>query len=417
MSDFKSSPAHPHLRPELMSQDFDILDVVPIPMHGDRMIRMRTLEEVLNDFDTRDGHGDEPGDGQIMGYFVQVKPKHARKAQSVEASPGTQAPLTTARSVSVSNPASSATSVSADGIYLPDGKLNGAYLLSTAETLYENRDYALARNIYKALLQSGEKNSAAHLGLARCFEAEGKLIEAKINYEESIAYHPHPEAYKNLTALLIRQGKDQEAAETIERVLHHKQLDESLQFELHKTSGNCWGRLGNFRESEKHYKKALEIQPLAHEVHANLGALLFNHGRIADAERCFQQALSVSAQSAPALTGLGSCSLAQGRQDLAQNWFVRSLNVELKNPTALYHLIKCAYATKNYETAAQIAEKYIQVAPVNVHLLYSLAGLQYHVGRLSAAKATCNKIQQIEPQHSGAMELIQKIEGINSTDC
>lgn len=403
-------------RPELQSQDYDILDVIPIPMHGDRMIRLRTLEEVFADFDRNDSENGE----QIMGYFVQVKPKHARQAQTLDASSESHTPQAvsaTASSMAVTNAGAASNAISPDGIYLPDGKLNTAYLLSTAETLYESRDYSLARNIYKALLQSGEKNSVAHLGLARCFEAEGKLEEAKINYEESIAYHPHAEAYRNLTALLIRQGKDQEAAETIERVLHHRQLDEVLRYELHKTAGNCWSRLGNARESDRHYKKALEIRPQADDIQSNLGALYFNHGRVADAERYFQEALNVNPRNHQALTGLGCCATSQGRNDLALNWFACSLQIELKNPAALFHLIKCAYSTKNYAAAVQITENNAQVAPVNVHLLYSLAGLQYHVGKLSSAKSTCLKIQQIEPDHAGAKELIQKIEGINPTGC
>lgn len=64
--------------------DFDIVDVVPIPMHGDRMVRLRTLEEALNDFDPSGDALDDSVDGPVMGYFVQVKPRTVRPAPKQE---------------------------------------------------------------------------------------------------------------------------------------------------------------------------------------------------------------------------------------------------------------------------------------------------------------------------------------------
>jgi hypothetical protein len=72
--------------------------------------------------------------------------------------------------------------------------------------------------------------------------------------------------------------------------------------------------------------------------------------------------------------------------------------------------VKCAYEIKNYGVAAKILEEYIQVAPINIHLLYSLAGLQFHLGRASDARQTCIRIQQLNPEHNGARELLRRLE-------
>jgi len=380
------------------ADDFDIVDVVPIPMHGDRMVRLRTLEEALNDFDQSGDSTNLP----VMGYFVQVKPR----AQA--ASPAPQAAQTAP--AALGSPIERAPQSVADGIYLADGKLNLPFLLQSADVLYSSGDYALARNIYKAIGASGDKTSIALLGTARCYEAEGKLEEARINYEESIAYHPTPEAYKALTSLLIRQKKDQQAAEVIERALHHRQLDNPIRYELHKTAGNCWGRLGQIKEAERHYRKALEIQPSADEIRTNLGALYLQGNRVPEAERHFNDALASNPKSHQALCGLGSCALAEGNKLAAHAWFARALQIELKNPTAIFHLVKCAYEIKNYAVAAKVLEDYIQVAPINIHLLYSLAGLQFHLGRASDARQTCIRIQQLNPEHTGARDLLRRLE-------
>lgn len=404
------------------SDDFDIIDVVPIPMHGDRMVRLRTLEEALNDFDQTGEIKTDSAGAPVMGYFVQVKPRVAKPAApvakatapEVSAAPAFTAPIVTApatQSVIERNlPAEKSQPTVADSIYLSDGKLNLTYLLQSADVLYSSGDYALARNIYKAIGSSGDKTSVALMGMARCYEAEGKLEEARINFEESIAYHPTPEAYKALTSLLIRQKKDHQAAEVIERALHHRQLETATRYELHKTAGNCWARLNNLKEAERHYRKALEVMPDADEIRSNLGALYLQSNRIPEAERHFNDALASNPQSHQALCGLGSCALAEGNKFAAHAWFARSLQIELKNPTAIFHLVKCAYEIKNYGVAAKILEEYIQVAPINIHLLYSLAGLQFHLGRASDARQTCIRIQQLNPEHQGARDLLQRLE-------
>jgi type IV pilus assembly protein PilF len=419
------------------SGDFDIIDVVPIPMHGDRMVRLRTLEEALNDFDPTGETKTDSAGAPVMGYFVQVKPRVAKPAAPAEKALDPELPATPAAkaaapaapinagpsvqnvmaqatmthsAVETSLPTERAQPTVADSIYLSDGKLNIPYLLQSADVLYSSGDYTLARNIYKAIGSSGDKTSVALMGMARCYEAEGKLEEARINYEESIAYHPTPEAYKALTALLIRQKKDQQAAEVIERALHHRQLEAATRYELHKTAGNCWGRLGNLKEAERHYRKALEVMPDADEIRTNLGAIHLQANRIPEAERHFNDALASNPKSHQALCGLGSCALAEGNKFAAHAWFARSLQIELKNPTAIFHLVKCAYEIKNYGVAAKILEEYIQVAPINIHLLYSLAGLQFHLGRASDARQTCIRIQQLNPEHLGARDLLRRLE-------
>jgi type IV pilus assembly protein PilF len=386
------------------------------------MVRLRTLEEALNDFDPSGDALNDSAGNSVMGYFVQVKPRTAQTAAkktvtnepAVTFEPSVKVQPASASSfdepvITKAQPAQKAPAVT-DGIYLADGKLNIPFLLQSADVLYSSGDYALARNIYKAIGSSGDKTSVALLGLARCYEAEGKLEEARINFEESIAYHPTPDAYKALTSLLIRQKKDQQAAEVIERALHHRQLDTATRYELHKTAGNCWGRLGNIKEAERHYRKALEVQPDADEICSNLGALYLQNNRIPEAERHFNDALASNPKSHQALCGLGSCALAEGNKFAAHAWFARALQIEIKNPTAIFHLVKCAYEIKNYGVAAKILEDYIQVAPINIHLLYSLAGLQFHLGRASDARQTCIRIQQLSPEHNGARELLRRLE-------
>ena len=381
MSDLRST-IQDALNKQFSRGDIDSVDVVPIALDGDRMDRLRTLQEVLDEFD------DHPDNNKVTSYLVQIKPKRAHQVNSTNA-PSTESQL--------------AAALPPEGIYFPNGKLNVTYLSKNAEVLFNSGEYALARNIYKAILQSGEKTAHAHYGIGRCHEAEGRQEEARAAYEESIAYHPSVETYKSLGTLLLSQGKEQLAAETFERAINLKEIPTEVIAELHKASGNCWMRAEKFSEAERHYKKTLELSPNASEILTNLGAVYLKMGQIQDAKRSFQEAMASDTRSDKAIFGLGSCYEAEGDRRQAHDQFARALHINLNNAQAIFHLVRCAYEIKSYATAARLVEEYIQVAPINANLLYSLAGLQFHLGRMEEAKSTVLQFCKF-PRHMRAQK-------------
>lgn len=377
---------HEVIKKQLHQSNFDIVGLIPIPPHGDRMVRLSTLQEILEEFEESGG-----GSGTVE-YLLQIRPRPAQTPPTQKLDPAPQ------------------NKNSSESIYHANGKLNVPYLIKNAEILFEAGDYPLARNIYKTILSSGEFTSTALYRMGRCFEVEGKIEEARANYEDSIAYLPTIEAYQRLAALLIRQSKDQQAAEVMERALNMKEISPSLRFEILKACGNCWTRAKKSEEAERNFKKALEINPSADEIRANLGTLYLQSNRVAEAKRHFRDAIASNPKNHQALAGVGSCYLAEGDKKTAHDYFAQSLELELNNPTAIFYLVKCAYEIKSYATACQILLNYIQIAPVNTNLLYSLAGLQFHLGRISEAKATTLKILELQSQHAGAKELLNMIE-------
>jgi tetratricopeptide (TPR) repeat protein len=370
------------LERQLKGSGAELVDLIPIPAQGDRMVRLRTLEEALSEFD-------QSGDG-TLGYLIQVKPvrRETRRPHTGSEPPPFKMPQPTL-----------------ENIYLTTGKLNVPFLLRNADLLSSSGDSPLAKNIYKTILASGEHAAAALCGLGRCLQAEGKLEEARAKFDESIAYQASLDSYRQLGSLLIHMGKDSQAAEAFDRALSLKDLSQTTRFELCKAAGNCYARAGRTREAETMYHRALEIDPSADGIRANLGALYLGANKPAEAARHFQDALASNSRNAKALSGLGTCALHEGNKKAAHDCFARSLELDLANPTAIFHLVKTAYELKSYATAAKILADYVQIAPVNASLLYSLAGLQFHLGRLPDASATILKILELAPEHAGAQEL------------
>jgi len=375
------------IKHQLTKTNLEVVGIQPIPLHSDKMVRLNTLEEMLEDLEVSESSGS-------IGYLLQVmiKPLPQR----------------------TESPPSSVNQDPVESIYLPDGKPNSPYLTHNADLLFDAGDYGLAKSIYNTILQSGSESGSQHgetlSRVAKCFEAEGKLEEARTRFEEAITFLPTLECYQRLAAILTRQSKDGQAAEVLERALHLKNIGTALQFEIHKSCGNSWTRAQNLEEAERHFKKALDIAPSSDDVRSNLGTLYLQTQNFDEAKRCFRDAIASNPDNYMALIGLGSCALAEEDRVTAHNYFAQSLKIELNSPAAIFYIVKCAFEIKSYAGACNILEEYIQIVPVNSGLLYSLASLRFHLGRFGEAKDTVLKILDLQPQHPGAKELLTLIQ-------
>jgi tetratricopeptide (TPR) repeat protein len=287
------------------------------------------------------------------------------------------------------------------------------FLIENADILFKSGETELARNIYRAILKTGESSEIAYAGLASCADRDG-LIEQAIQLAwDSVAFAPNQKGYQLLAQLLVQQGRDQEAAQTLNRALKQlSDLSSKEKGEYYKMIGNCHSRLGQTQDAERAYKKALEFSPASDEAQSNLGSLYLEQGQVADAKRCYQDALAANPNNDKAWVGLGLCCVTEGDKESAHDAFARSLEKNMRNSTAIFHLVKCAYEIKRYGTAEKILSQYVEVAPVSPSLLYSLAGLQFHTGKKDNALNTARRILQMKPDHSGAKDLILRIESV-----
>lgn len=376
------------LKQQLQKNHLELVDLFPIPLYGDQRVRLQTLEEVLEELERSQNEG-------TQGYLIQIKPK-------------TREPQLNEQPQTLHDP-----QLLDDQIHFADGKLNTLFLLKNADLLIENGDYHPARMILNAVLATGDYLGVTHLKLAQCYEHEQELDSATEHYEKSIHYQPCFEAYQRLSTLFIHQGKQREAAEALERALSQKGLSPSIRFELHKTAGNCWTRLQGVQEAEANYKKALEIMPHADEIRSNLATLYLQGGNTTDAKRNFQDALASNPRNYQALSGLATCYFHEGNKTLAHDSFVQSLEIEINNPNALLYLVKCAYEIKTFTAAARLLSAFLKNSPENNSLIYALAGLEFHLGRLEEAKSHAAQVLEIDPEHSGALELSRMIQNFS----
>lgn len=383
---------------QLSAEGYDLLDLTRIPVSGDRITRVRTLEEVMSEFD-------QDMDEGASTYIVRIRPKKLEEDLNSEhlGADGNRGEN------SRENQRESNREAPEVKLYQPDGTLNISYLEHNAQVLIESRDYSLARNIYQTILQSGQRIAQCLYGIGLCFEYEGKLDLALAKFEESITYHPSMESLFHASKILIRQGKDRYAAETLERALNLKTLSESVRFELHKCAGNCWTRLDHFEEAEKHYRLALKLQSSSDEIRSNLGSLYLRQNRLDDARRSFQDAVASNPANTRAWLGLAATQESSGYKQEAYESYVKALELNSSDARAVSSLVRLAYELKNYSAAERLVSQYCEGNPLSVHLLYALAGLQFHIGKIREAAETSEKILSLKPGFEGAVDLLRRI--------
>lgn len=380
------------------------LDLIPISSMEEVAVRFRNSDE-----NTRYEY-----------FLLEVKtPLNQPKVQTSKATPPpfmkapvVEAPV--AASVEMPAPVNTATAPAA-AVSAKTEKDDIPFLADNADLLLSVGELELARNIYRAILKTGESSDVAYAGLAACADKEG-LVEQAIQFAwDSVAFAPNKRGYQLLAQLLVQQGRDQEASQALNRALKSLSLTVQEKGEYHKMIGNCMSRLGQSSDAERAYKKALELSPASDEVQSNLGSLYLEQGQVTEAKRCYQDSIASNPGNDKAWVGLGLCCVAEGDKESAHEAFARSLEKNLRNSTAVFHLVKCAYEIKKYSTAEKMLANYVEIAPVSASLLYSLAGLQFHVGKKREATQTAKRILQLKADHQGARDLLKRIDNETAT--
>ena len=392
------------LREGLAASGYELAGLLPVPARGDRHVRARTLEEILETLDEAPADGPTGGDDSRY-YIVQVRGRSARAGAMQPTATGMMPKPSPAKTEQKEQPGSVA-----DSTKLPDGSWNIPYLEQNATLLTRAGEHKLARNIWKILSKTGACTGRAHLGLAVGFEIEGKIEEARGHFQESLAFEPSLEAARGLAATQTRLGRHADAARILERATTLPNITQTSRLELHWACSNAWNRSGKLELAEASAISASEVDPAQSLVHSNLGAIRLKSGRIEDAAKSFRKAIELNATNARAHEGLALCLLETGQKRLAHDHLTRALAANISNPRALQALVGLALELRTYPVAARILTEYVDAHPVNAGLLYSLAGLHHLMGRSEEAMETAARALGLQPGHEAASRLIRKID-------
>jgi tetratricopeptide (TPR) repeat protein len=296
-----------------------------------------------------------------------------------------------------------------DQIYQQNGRLNSTLLIRNAKILLAAGDVPLAKNIFRALVESGECLGVAYAGIGGCYELEGKIELAIKAYREAIIFEPTFGCLFALAELYIKKEEYQNSVGTLLRALNLSKLVQAQVFEIHKSLGSCYMQLGQLNNAEAHYRKAYEVNPASDSLHVNIGSLAMKKGDLSTALLHFKEGARINPRNATAFTGIGLAQTGMGNKEAAHDAFAQSLGIDIHDVTSLYHLVKSAYELKKFDAVASLLRKYIQHNAVNANILYSYAGIQFHRGMLKEALEECEKLLLLKADHEGAKKLKELI--------
>jgi tetratricopeptide (TPR) repeat protein len=314
----------------------------------------------------------------------------------------------------VSETFSEADSARTDDVYQQNGRLNAQLLVRNAKILLAAGDIPLAKNIFRALVESGESLGIAYSGLGGCYELEGKIDLAIKAYREAIIFEPTFGCLFALAELYIKKEDFTASVGTLLRALNLQKLQSAQVFDLHKSLGSCYMRLGQLNNAESHYRKAYEMNPGSDSLHVNIGSLAMKKADLSTALLHFKEGARINPLNGTALTGIGLAQTGLGNKEAAHDAFAAALGIDIHDVTSIYHLVKSAYELKKFDVVAELLQKYIRHNAVNSNILYSYAGIQYHRGMLKESLEECEKLLSLKADHEGAKKLkeliLQKME-------
>lgn len=310
----------------------------------------------------------------------------------------------------VSETFDSADASGAEQVFETNGRLNTSVLVRNAKILLAAGDVALAKNIFRALVESGESLGVAYSGLGSCYELENKADLAIKAYREAIIFEPSYGCLFALAELYIKKEEYQNAVGTLLRAQNLNRLSTSHLFDIHKSLGSCYMQLGQLNNAEAHYRKAYEIDPASDSLHVNIGSLAMKKGDLSTALLHFKEATRLHPTNSGAHTGLGLAYTGMGNKEAAHEAFANALRLDIHDVTALYHLVKIAYELKRFETVSELLNKYIQHNAVNSNILYSYAGILFHRAMYHEALEECEKLLALKPDHEGVKKLKELIQ-------
>tara|TARA_Y100001968_G_scaffold130099_1_gene118781 strand:- start:7493 stop:8884 length:1392 start_codon:yes stop_codon:yes gene_type:complete len=126
--------------------------------------------------------------------------------------------------------------------------------------------------------------------------------------------------------------------------------------------------LGNLKEAEIFYRKAIEIKPYFAEAHSNLGIILSDLGKLQEAEVSLRKALEINPDLAEAHSNLGIILSELGNLEEAKNEWAKAIELAPNLTIAIEQLAMRLFYEKEYELAIKYLREVKSVIGQSLHL-------------------------------------------------
>ncbi|XP_056653649.1 protein O-mannosyl-transferase TMTC1 isoform X3 [Monodelphis domestica] len=264
------------------------------------------------------------------------------------------------------------------------------------------KDTTEAKEYYQRALQLNPQHNRALFNLGNLLKSQGKKEEAIIFLRDSIKFGPEfADAYSSLASLLAEQELFEEAEEVYqsgikncpespdlhnnygvflvdagapESAMYHYQQAIRLSPSHHVAMvnlGRLYRSLGENKEAEKWYKRALDITQTA-EILSPLGALYYNTGRYEEALQIYREAATLQPSAKEIQLALAQVLAMMGQTEEAET-MTNHIVSEEAGCLECYRLLSAIYSKQeHYSKALEAIEKALQLKPKDPKVISEL---------------------------------------------
>jgi tetratricopeptide (TPR) repeat protein len=193
---------------------------------------------------------------------------------------------------------------------------------------------------------------------------------------------PGPGGYNNLANAYSKEGKVDQAIETVKMAIQLRP-DYGI---AHFTLGNFYAKLGRFDLAQTHFEETIRLYPNYAEGHSNFGSLLAQQGDVEGAIREFRKAIDLNRSLGEPRLNLGVALAKQGRMEDAIHVLRQMVAVAPESVEARNYLGRIYAAQGRYDEAATFFQDALRIRPNYAEAHGSLAQLLFLQGKKEAAR-------------------------------
>lgn len=239
-----------------------------------------------------------------------------------------------------------------------------------------------------------------------CWEILGELRQRQKRFQEAEeAYNKvlwlkpgEHSATTNLAALQVSLGKSDAARRTLSKG--------STSETGYAADANTWSHIGategknhRYAESDKAYRKALEMNPNLAEAWMGLGTTLRNTMRHTEAEKALRKAAELNPRLGGAWLNLGAILNERGDKAGAMDAYEKATRAAPSLAQAWYSLGALHHERRDMAAAAKAFAEAARLEPENVIFLAYLGETQIRSGQADKAIVALNKAENLDPKN------------------
>lgn len=209
----------------------------------------------------------------------------------------------------------------------------------------------------------------------------------------------NPQNAADLNAQLGLAYMEQGEYEQAMRKLQHAVELDSRSANAHHYLAELYKKLGQNREAEEHFRKALSLAPSDPMLLNNYGVFLCGQRRLDEAQKNFLAAVKQPFYRTPevAYNNAGLCAMEMPDLAKAEEYFRAALRLNPNMPDALYEMADLKFKQQEYLSSRAFLQRYLDVAPATAPILWLGVRVERNLDDKSTAAKYAKQLQEKFP--------------------